>query len=600
MMPPRPHGVAWRRETLVTLAIALPSRGTLAERLRPFGPALIAALLFAAIGVEVMTLAAWMPDTLRKWWNPDRYGYGDFDMFYQDSKAGAPTGQYNVGIAFLMRGLTWMDIRTAYQTWVILNAAAMAGVAWLAQRPVRSLAAKAAVALAVFALPQTQWVLRIGHFTPILALLSLGGLLLVERRPMLAGGLFGLIALKPQYLPVLLLYLLWGRRWRALAGVAVMIATLTSLGIAAVGFDGLLTQLQGLPRAQLDQSGLLTGTQQAWQYSWQGFLISAGIDPNPLVTADLMALSLASVALVWWKGTPEAAKTAAVLGTLLLVPYSTFYNWCLIAVAGALLLRTQLQPRWLTPIILVGGAIAAAATQKATPYPSTDLLAPAATHGLYWLQPVALLSVFVLALAARKEAAGGEEEAGPSREAASVSLRERLRALLRERPRWQVLPRRAAWVALALGSLAAGYVLSAFVSASGPFRPDPFGPDAVLEALPGDFPLPPGAALEDAGKGELLPYRVEWTTDVPAGEVAGIIKRRLDDGNWEIVMSEDQPGGARLRAFRYTPTGLTDLMGEVVVQSRGDGALLRLEFVPLPTSRVKGYDDWRYDRDRGD
>jgi hypothetical protein len=131
----------------VTLAIALPSRGTLAERLRPLAPALIAALLFAAIGVEVMTLAAWMPDTLRKWWNPDRYGYGDFDMFYRDSKAGAPTGQYNVGIAFLMRGLTWMDMRTAYQTWVILNAAAMAGVAWLAQRPVRSLAAKVAVAL---------------------------------------------------------------------------------------------------------------------------------------------------------------------------------------------------------------------------------------------------------------------------------------------------------------------------------------------------------------------------------------------------------------------------------------------------------------------
>lgn len=582
----------------MTLVIPLPTPRSLTERLRPVAPALVTALLFAAIGVELMTLAAWLPETLRKWWNPDRYGYGDFSMFYRDSKAGAPTGQYNVGIAFLMRGLTWMDMRTAYQAWVALNAAAMAGVAWLAQRPVRSIPAKVAVALGVFALPQTQWVLRIGHFTPVLALLSLSGLLLVDRRPVLAGALFGLMALKPQYLPVLLLYVLWKRRWRALAGVALVFVTLTALGLAVVGVDGLLTQLGGLPRAQLDQSGLLTGTQQAWQYSWQGFLVSAGIDPNPLLTADLMALSLASVALVWWRGSPNAGKTAAALGMLLLVPYSTFYNWCLIAVAAALLLRTTLRPAWLTPVVLVGGAIAAAATQKATPYPAPDMFGPAETFGLYWLQPAALLTVFALALASRRDAS--VTAAGSELAAERMAPWERLRALVRERVARRRLTRRAAWAALAGCSLAAGYLLSALVSASGPFRPDPFGREAVLNALPDDFPLPPRVALHDAGKGEFLPYRVEWTAEAPAGEVAGIVKRRLSDGNWEVVMSEDRPGGARLRAFRHAPTGITDLMGEVFVEPAEGGALLRLEFVPLPTNRVKGYAEWRHDRDRED
>ncbi|HXF52467.1 MAG TPA: glycosyltransferase family 87 protein [Dehalococcoidia bacterium] len=580
----------------MTLALAIPRPRTLVERVRPMAPALVTGLLFAAIGVELMTLAAWMPDTVRKWWDPDRYGYSDFDMFYLDSKAGAPTGQYNVGIAFVMKSLTWLDMRTAYQVYVAVNFAAMLGVAYLAQRGVRSLPAKTAVVLGVIALPQTQWVLRIGHFTPVLALLALGGLLLVDRRPMMAGVLFGAMALKPQYLPVLLLYLVWTRRWRALAGVGLVFAALTTVGIAVVGFDGLLTQLRGLPRAQLDQSGLLTGTQQAWQYSWQGFLISAGVDPNPLLTADLMALSLASVILVWWKGTPAAAKTAAALGMLLLVPYSTFYNWCLIAVPGALLLRAELRPSWLKPVIVVGGAIAAAATQKATPFPASDMFAPAVTYGLYWIQPAALLTVFILALASRREAAAASSAGGVANAAGPAW--ERLRAIFRERAGSHAWCRRAGWAALAVGSVAAGYLLSAFVSHSGPFRPDPFARDAVLRALPYDFPAPPHASIEDAGKGELLPYRVEWTAPAPAGEVAGVIKRRLNDGNWEIVMDESRPDGARLRVLRYSVTGNLDLIGEVTVQPAGRGSSLKLEFTPLPTNRVKGYDEWRRSRGR--
>lgn len=577
----------------MSIALSFPRTPAVTRRLAACGPAVVAALLFAGIGVELMALAAWTPETLRKWWNPERYGYGDFDMFYLDSKAAAPTGQYNVGIAFLMRSLTWLDMRTAYQVYVAANFAAMVAVAYLAQRPLRSLPAKAAVVLGAVALPQTQWVLRIGHFTPILALLSLSGLLLVDRRPFLSGALFGLMALKPQYLPVLLLYLLWTKRWRALAGVGAVFAVLTAAGIAVVGVDGLLTQLGGLPRAQLDHSGLLTGTQQAWQYSWQGFLISAGVDPSPLLTADLMALSLASIVIVWWRSTPEAAKAAAALGMLLLVPYSTFYNWCLIVVAGALIVRTELRPGFVKPALLAGGFVAAAATQNATPYPASDLLAPAATYGLYWIQPAALLSVFALAVAARRE---------PTAEAATAAARvdhapwDRLRALVRSRVASRSLRRRMSWSVLAAGSMAAGYVLSAFVSGSGPFRPDPFGREAVLRALPDDFPVPPEASLEAAGPGRELPYRVEWTAPEPAGEVAGVIKRRLSDGNWQVIMSEDQPGGARLRAVRYAPAGFTDLIGEIAIVPDGSGSTLRLEFTPLPTNRVRGYEEWKNER----
>ena len=121
---------------------------------------------------------------------------------------------------------------------------------------------------------------------------------------------------------------------------------------------------QFLTLGQQDQS-----YQQGWQYSWYGFLLSTGIDPNPLLAADLFALSAGAVVLAWWKCTPSVAKVATALGMLLLTPHSSFYNWSMLAVAGALLLRSDLRPRYLTPLLIGGMCLAAAATQNATPFP---------------------------------------------------------------------------------------------------------------------------------------------------------------------------------------------------------------------------------------
>jgi hypothetical protein len=35
-------------------------------------------LLFLAIGIELLVLATWAPDTLRVWSDPETHGYGDF------------------------------------------------------------------------------------------------------------------------------------------------------------------------------------------------------------------------------------------------------------------------------------------------------------------------------------------------------------------------------------------------------------------------------------------------------------------------------------------------------------------------------------------
>lgn len=543
-------------------------------------PATGALLLFAAIGVEAMVLTTWLPDTIAVWLHPERTAFGDFEAFYRNASNSHTTNLYSPGLTFLLKPLTWLSIGAAFRIYAAINAAALLGVAYLAQRGVHSPAARVAVFLGVIALPQAQWVLRLGHFTPVLALLALGGLLLTERRPVLAGVLIALLALKPQYLPAPLLYLAWTRNGRALLGAGGTLVALGVAGLVAVGFDSFWLQARSFFSMSLDHGQILLPGQQAWQYSWQGFLISAGLEPNLLLTVDLLLLSLAVVALTWAKATPPAAKVAAALGMLLLAPYATFYNWMLIAVAGALLLRSGLRPAGLVPTLLAGGALAAAATQANTPFPSPDLLV-GGTDGLYWLPPFALAALAVLALAGRRQPSKRPAPAAPTF-AATRSWR----------------PAKAAgWALGALGAMAGAFALSAYVAQSGPFQVDAFGRTSALRSLPDDFPLPERASVDDAGPGTLLPYRVEWEAEQPVSEVAGLMRQRLDDGRWEIALVDEAGGSTRLRALRLGPDGQIDVFAELNVEESPEGSHLTLQYTPLPVSAVPGFQEWLDKRD---
>src|SRR5262249_23021201 len=62
-----------------------------------------------------------------------------------------------------------------------------------------------------------------------------GGLVLLERQPVAAGVLFGLMAYKPQFACLTPLVLLVSGRWRALASSAVTVAVLIGATILAFG-----------------------------------------------------------------------------------------------------------------------------------------------------------------------------------------------------------------------------------------------------------------------------------------------------------------------------------------------------------------------------
>lgn len=362
---------------------------------------LTARLLSLLVGAELAVLVAWLPDTLASWWQGDRAG--DFAVFYGVAQDLERSGLYSPFFPLILHPLTYLSLLNAYRAYAALGGLALLGVAYLAQRRAGSLEGRLAVALGVISLPQFHWALRIGHLTPILALAALAGFLLLRRRPVVAGLCFALLSMKPQYLLVPGLYLLWTRNGRALAALLVATAAMEVAGLAAVGFDALGPYLRGFLDWGGDARDNLLPAQQAWQYAWPGFLISAGLEPHPLLVFELVLLSLALVALVWARTDRQAAAIAAALGMLLVTPYSNFYDWGLLAVPGALLLGARLRWRWPVPLVLAGLYLAALASQAATPYPApTDGLGGASTDGFYWITPAALAVVGLLLVAGRR------------------------------------------------------------------------------------------------------------------------------------------------------------------------------------------------------
>jgi len=380
---------------------------------------LSSALLLALVGIELAALVALLPDTAVIWWQGKPSP--DFQLLLNAARDLKPNGLYSPGLSLLLYPLTILDEANAYRVYTGLGALAVVAIAYLAQRGIRPVEARVAVALGVISVPQMHWALRFGHLTPFLALAALGGFLLLRRRPYLAGLCFAFLVLKPQYAPVPALYLLWTRNGRALAGLLGGAVVLETAGFAAAGFGEIGPYVSGLLDLGSDSRDNLLAVQQAWQYAWPGFLISAGLEANPLLVMDALALSLAAVMLVWLRGNAPTAAAATALGMLLVAPYANFYDWGLLVVAGALLLKADIRWKSLLPVITVGLYVALIATQAATPWPIKGLeinvvqtgdqlslaVGDIGTRGLYWVTPAALAAVCFLAVAAQRAGRSG-------------------------------------------------------------------------------------------------------------------------------------------------------------------------------------------------
>ena len=551
---------------------------------RPSGlVAFVSGALLILIGVELAVLVTVLPETLEKWWQADQTG--DFGNFYNDAANLDINGLYSPGLSVLMYPLTWLNIHNAYRVYVTLGMLAVLAVAYLAQRNIGSIEGRAAMALGIISLPQMHWALRLGHMTSMLALAALGGFLLLKRHPVLAGLSFALLVLKPQYVVIPGLYLLWTRNSRALAAMIGGVLVIEIVGFAAVGFSNVGPYIGSLFDLGADARDNLLPYQQSWQYAWQGFLISAHIEPNPLVVLDLSLLSIGLVVLVWARTTRTVMLAAAALGMMVVTPYANFYDWGILAVAGALLLRADIRWKALTPVILVGLYVAMLVSQHATPFPAIDVqvgvieadgrisILPASyvfpTDGIYWITPLTLGVIGFLALAGKRRERSADERDVVAVESAEARQEPANRAIGSLRP--------AALLLLAIAVIPASYFVSAYVGHAPPFTQvyDPFSPSEVLKVIPSDFPLPEDSKLKAAGEGEgPLPYHVEWTSEEPVAAIAPLYEELLLTEPWDLMLAESTEPSYKIRLGRFTPFGFMTHWAMLDVSPRNEGGTL--------------------------
>ncbi|MEO8113700.1 MAG: glycosyltransferase family 87 protein, partial [Phenylobacterium sp.] len=211
------------------------------------------------------------------------------------------------------------------------------------------------------------------------------GLLLLDRRPWLAGAILGLLAYKPQFGVLLPLLLIGTGRWRSVAGAALSSIAFVALSTAAFGLGAWEAFLRELP----DVSASLSNGLIPWSKIPSTYVALAWLGaPKAVAYAahGAVALAVAAVTLVAWRrpGPLPLKAGLAVLATLCVTPYAFNYDLVMLAVPiGVTLEYGRRHP--LPPGTLLALALAFVV-------PNAFLGIAKATH--VQLMPVAILIVF--------------------------------------------------------------------------------------------------------------------------------------------------------------------------------------------------------------
>ncbi len=192
-----------------------------------------------------------------------------------------------------------------------------------------------------------------------------GALSALDRRPIVAGVLFGLLAYKPQFGLMIPIVLAASARWRAFSAAVVTVAFLVVAATLVFGWDvwhafvestrftRLVVLEQGDPGWYKMQSVF------AWARMW-GAPIPLAYALQGAVVAGLVAALIG----LWRSATPYSLKAAAFcLATILATPFTFDYDMMVLAPAIAFFAadgltrgfgpweKTALATLWLTPLV---------------------------------------------------------------------------------------------------------------------------------------------------------------------------------------------------------------------------------------------------------
>lgn len=256
--------------------------------------------------------------------------------------------------------LSLLPYLAAYLLWVTVTFGAYSLV-------IRKMAPQPQTLLLLIAFPGTFLNLSHGQNGFITAALLGGALLTLERRPVLAGILIGLMSFKPHFGVLLPIALLCGRHWRAFAAAAITTVAFAAASVLFLGFEPWVAFWNNIPLARaVFEDGLIRWSKLPSVYAT---LRLAGVGLWGAYAAQgLLALSVTGVvAWVWWRKPPLALRGAVlVTGALLVTPYLFDYDYALLAIPIALLAmdgyvrgwlsyeRGVLAIAWVMPLVAVG------------------------------------------------------------------------------------------------------------------------------------------------------------------------------------------------------------------------------------------------------
>lgn len=185
-----------------------------------------------------------------------------------------------------------------------------------------------------------------GFFT---AALLIGGLLNLDRRPIVAGVLFGILTVKPQLGLLLPVMLIVTGRWRVIAAASVTAVGLAALSVWAFGIESWMAYaLKALPRqGQLlaQNSGFTLGLEPTVFASFR----IAGVPPDAAMVAQIAMAAGAVGAVVWtfWRRRdPMLSVALLITATFLATPYALIYDMVVIGWVVVLIREHPYSTAW--------------------------------------------------------------------------------------------------------------------------------------------------------------------------------------------------------------------------------------------------------------
>ncbi len=210
-------------------------------------------------------------------------------------------------------------------------------------------------------------ILELGHGQNAFLTCALlgGGLLLLQRWPMTAGMLFGLLAIKPQLGLLLPLALIVGREWRASFAAVLTLVVTVAMSVLLLGRDSWLAFFAsaGTSRRLLLEEGAVGWAK--FQSVFSGLrLLGSSVAFAYGVQALFLAAAAAAVIWAWRRPAEPGLKYAVlVLASLLATPFVLDYDLVLLALPIAWLAasglsrgfldweKTVLFAAWLLPFL---------------------------------------------------------------------------------------------------------------------------------------------------------------------------------------------------------------------------------------------------------